>query len=126
MQILIKTDVTKYLEFKAVDGSFVVNNSRVEKVPITAMEAFRSPLMGLFEKRRAAKFFRCLGSVTLLPYAAPELDRTCQLPAIKHPRLLRCCAGQSMLLTADSWRAATCKIMTPAIQRRTRVRTCCG
>ena len=58
-QILIKTDVTKYLEFKAVDGSFVVENGRVEKVPITTMEAVRSPLMGLFEKRRAAKFFRC-------------------------------------------------------------------
>ena len=58
MQVLIKTDVTKYLEFKAVDGSFVLNGPRIEKVPITGMEAFRSPLMGLFEKRRAAKFFR--------------------------------------------------------------------
>lgn len=57
-QVLIKTDVTKYLEFKAVDGSFVLNGPRIEKVPITGMEAFRSPLMGLFEKRRAALFFR--------------------------------------------------------------------
>jgi len=56
--VLIKTDVTKYLEFKAVDGSFVLNGPRIEKVPITGMEAFRSPLMGLFEKRRAALFFR--------------------------------------------------------------------
>ena len=53
--------MTKYLEFKAVDGSFVLNGPRIEKVPITAMEAFRSPLMGLFEKRRAAKFFRSAG-----------------------------------------------------------------
>ena len=60
-QVLIKTDVTKYLEFKAVDGSFVLNGPRIEKVPITGMEAFRSPLMGLFEKRRAAKFFRHAG-----------------------------------------------------------------
>jgi len=54
--VLIHTDVTKYLEFKSVDGSFVLNSSRVEKVPATDWEALRSPLMGLFEKRRAAKF----------------------------------------------------------------------
>ena len=65
-QVLIKTDVTKYLEFKAVDGSFVLNGPRIEKVPITGMEAFRSPLMGLFEKRRAAKFFRCANRLAWL------------------------------------------------------------
>ena len=55
--MLIHTDVTKYLEFKSVDGSFVLSKARVEKVPITDWEALKSPLMGLFEKRRAAKFF---------------------------------------------------------------------
>ena len=55
----MKTDVTKYLEFKAVDGSFVVTREKVEKVPATSFEALKSPLMGFFEKRRAAKFFRC-------------------------------------------------------------------
>ena len=54
--MLIHTDVTKYLEFKAVDGSFVLQKSRVEKVPASDWEALKSPLMGLFEKRRAAKF----------------------------------------------------------------------
>ena len=29
MQVLVKTDVTKYLEFKAVDGSFVLNREKV-------------------------------------------------------------------------------------------------
>ena len=43
----------KYLEFKAVDGSFVVRDKRVHKVPANDMEALRSPLMGMFEKRRA-------------------------------------------------------------------------
>lgn len=57
VKVLIHTDVTKYLEFKAVDGSFVLQKSRVEKVPASDWEALRSPLMGLFEKRRAAKFF---------------------------------------------------------------------
>ena len=40
----------KYLEFKAVDGSFVVRDKRVHKVPANDMEALRSPLMGMFEK----------------------------------------------------------------------------
>ena len=47
----------KYLEFKAVDGSFVVRDKRVHKVPANDMEALRSPLMGMFEKRRARSFF---------------------------------------------------------------------
>jgi Rab GDP dissociation inhibitor len=59
VRVLIHTDVTKYLEFKAVDGSYVLNKGRVCKVPATDMEALRSPLMGLFEKRRARNFFMC-------------------------------------------------------------------
>ncbi|KAI3945996.1 hypothetical protein MKX01_024752 [Papaver californicum] len=46
VRVLIHTDVTKYLNFKAI-----------HKVPATDVEALRSPLMGLFEKRRARKFF---------------------------------------------------------------------
>eukprot|EP00879_Flechtneria_rotunda_P011739 GHRR01012260.1.p1 GENE.GHRR01012260.1~~GHRR01012260.1.p1 ORF type:complete len:374 (+),score=111.23 GHRR01012260.1:578-1699(+) len=57
VRVLIHTDVTKYLEFKAVDGSYVLNKGKVYKVPATDMEALRSPLMGLFEKRRARSFF---------------------------------------------------------------------
>jgi Rab GDP dissociation inhibitor len=93
VRTLIHTDVTKYLSFKAVDGSFVfskgkvaftfhsvilvlscgdiifcgflINHSsrcsvhfhQVHKVPATDMEALKSPLMGLFEKRRARNFF---------------------------------------------------------------------
>jgi Rab GDP dissociation inhibitor len=56
-QTLVRTGVTRYLEFKAVDGAFVLNRGRVERVPATDMEALRSPLMGLFEKRRARSFF---------------------------------------------------------------------
>ena len=50
--------MTKYLEFKGVDGSYVMSKQRVEKVPATDMEALKSPLMGLFEKNRARQFFR--------------------------------------------------------------------
>ncbi|KAL0040014.1 hypothetical protein WJX79_002376 [Trebouxia sp. C0005] len=57
VRVLVHTDVTKYLEFKAVDGSFVLSKNVVQKVPATDMEAIRSPLMGLLEKNRARKFF---------------------------------------------------------------------
>ncbi|XP_071705530.1 guanosine nucleotide diphosphate dissociation inhibitor At5g09550-like [Rutidosis leptorrhynchoides] len=57
VRVLIHTNVTKYLNFKAVDGSFVFNKGKVHKVPANDVEALKSPLMGLFEKRRARKFF---------------------------------------------------------------------
>lgn len=94
VRTLIHTDVTKYLSFKAVDGSYVFSKGKVVtslcscsffsstsrflnflisgrvtylvsfiifnqiyKVPATDMEALKSPLMGLFEKRRARNFF---------------------------------------------------------------------
>ncbi|KAK3444353.1 hypothetical protein EUGRSUZ_A00407 [Eucalyptus grandis] len=57
VRVLIHTDVTKYMYFKAVDGSYVFNKGKVHKVPATAMEALQTPLMGMFEKYRARKFF---------------------------------------------------------------------
>ncbi|KAI6007215.1 GDP dissociation inhibitor [Pisolithus albus] len=59
-KILVHTDVTRYLEFKQIAGSFVYRDGRISKVPSTELEAVRSPLMGLFEKRRAKKFFEFL------------------------------------------------------------------
>jgi len=61
VQILIKTDVTRYLEFKSVDGSFVQNGGKVYKVPSTSAEALKSSLMGILEKRRCAKFLEYVG-----------------------------------------------------------------
>ncbi|KAF9137896.1 Rab GDP dissociation inhibitor alpha, partial [Linnemannia schmuckeri] len=57
VKILTHTDVTRYLEFKQIAGSYVYRDGTIAKVPATEMEAVRSPLMGLFEKRRAKKFF---------------------------------------------------------------------
>ncbi|KAF9127714.1 Rab GDP dissociation inhibitor alpha [Mortierella sp. 14UC] len=57
VKILTHTDVTRYLEFKQIAGSYVYRDGVIAKVPATEMEAVRSPLMGLFEKRRAKKFF---------------------------------------------------------------------
>ena len=52
--------MTRYLEFKQIAGSFVYRDGKISKVPSTEMEAVRSPLMGLFEKRRAKQFFEFL------------------------------------------------------------------
>ncbi|KAI2624368.1 rab GDP-dissociation inhibitor [Hypoxylon sp. NC1633] len=64
--ILVSTDVTRYLEFKQVAGSFVQQNSgskaTVAKVPSDAAEALRSPLMGIFEKRRMKSFIEWVGT----------------------------------------------------------------
>ncbi|KAL1969944.1 hypothetical protein VTN77DRAFT_7454 [Rasamsonia byssochlamydoides] len=63
--ILVSTDVTRYLEFKQIAGSYVQQGSgpkaTVAKVPSDAGEALRSSLMGMFEKRRAKKFLEWVG-----------------------------------------------------------------
>jgi len=64
--ILVSTDVTRYLEFRQIAGSYVQQSqgakATVAKVPSDAGEALRSPLMGLFEKRRAKKFLEWVGA----------------------------------------------------------------
>lgn len=55
-KMLLHTKVTKYLEFKSIDGSFVQAGSKVLKVPATPQEALSSSLMGMFEKRRFRTF----------------------------------------------------------------------
>mmetsp|Transcript_9395 Transcript_9395/g.24125 ORF Transcript_9395/g.24125 Transcript_9395/m.24125 type:complete len:413 (+) Transcript_9395:256-1494(+) len=57
IKVLIHTDVVKYLEFKACDGSYVYKQGKIHKVPASDMEALKSPLMSFFEKRRARNFF---------------------------------------------------------------------
>ncbi|KAL9942734.1 rab GDP-dissociation inhibitor [Verticillium nonalfalfae] len=67
--ILISTDVTRYLEFKQVAGSYVQqgqgSKATVAKVPSDAAEALRSPLMGIFEKRRMKSFIEWVGTFDL-------------------------------------------------------------
>ena len=66
VKLLLKTNVSTYLEWKAVDGAFVYQWEKpligkakgvIHKVPVTASEAMGSSLMGLFEKNRCRKFF---------------------------------------------------------------------
>ncbi|KAK9710510.1 Rab GDP dissociation inhibitor alpha [Basidiobolus ranarum] len=60
VKILTHTDVTRYLEFRQIDGSYVYRSGKINKVPSNEVEALTSPLMGFFEKRRAKKFFEFL------------------------------------------------------------------
>lgn len=64
--ILVSTDVTRYLEFKQVAGSYVQQGNgpkaTVAKVPSDAGEALKSPLMGIFEKRRMKSFIEWVGT----------------------------------------------------------------
>ena len=41
-----------------LDPTQVLNKGKIHKVPASDMEALKSPLMGLFEKRRAMGFFK--------------------------------------------------------------------
>merc|ERR1712000_273793 len=64
--ILVSTDVARYIEFRQVAGSYVQqgqgSKATVAKVPSDAGEALKSPLMGLFEKRRARSFLEWVGT----------------------------------------------------------------
>ncbi|QPG76834.1 Rab GDP dissociation inhibitor alpha [Brettanomyces nanus] len=62
--ILVHTDVTRYMEFKQVSGSFVYRDGRIAKVPATTVEAISSPLMGFFEKRRMSNFLQFIVDYT--------------------------------------------------------------
>lgn len=57
VNMLVHTGVTRYLDFKLVDGSFVFTAGRPHKVPTTPREAMTSGLMGLLEKNRCRSFF---------------------------------------------------------------------
>eukprot|EP00527_Entomoneis_sp_CCMP2396_P000799 CAMPEP_0198137304 /NCGR_PEP_ID=MMETSP1443-20131203/822_1 /TAXON_ID=186043 /ORGANISM="Entomoneis sp., Strain CCMP2396" /LENGTH=464 /DNA_ID=CAMNT_0043798697 /DNA_START=35 /DNA_END=1429 /DNA_ORIENTATION=- len=55
-KMLLHTKVTRYLDFKSVAGSFVLQGGKIQKVPANPSEALASGLMGLFEKRRFRSF----------------------------------------------------------------------
>lgn len=61
-KILTETAVLPYLEFTQISGSYVYRDGRIAKVPSTQMEAIKSSLMGIFEKRRARNFFDFIGN----------------------------------------------------------------
>jgi len=59
VKLLVHTGVTRYLEFKSVEGSYVMGKSgKISKVPANETEALKSDLMGLMEKRRFKNFLQ--------------------------------------------------------------------
>jgi len=65
VKILLKTKVSRYLEWKSCDGSYVYQYQEaglfsgakyIHKVPATSTEGMKSPLMGLLEKPRFINF----------------------------------------------------------------------
>ena len=75
VKMLLHTKVTKYLEWKCVDASYVAQHQKggllkkekmaVCKVPSNDMEALKSNLMGLFEKKRLMNFYKYIENVEL-------------------------------------------------------------
>ncbi|KAI8377855.1 GDP dissociation inhibitor [Radiomyces spectabilis] len=57
VRFLTHTDVTRYLAFKQISGSYVYQDGNIFKVPATEGEAISSSLLGVVEKRRLQKFF---------------------------------------------------------------------
>lgn len=67
VKILLNTNVSQYLDWKCIDGTYVYQWDKggmfskakgvVHKVPANDREALASDLMGLFEKNRCKKFF---------------------------------------------------------------------
>lgn len=103
--ILVSTDVTRYLEFKQVAGSYVQQGSgpkaTVAKVPSDAAEALKSPLMGIFEKRRMKSFIEWIGQFDLKDTSTHKgrlLSARC--PRSSSPKLTDLCLQVSMSTTA--------------------------
>lgn len=79
VKLLIHTGVTRYLEFKSIEGSYVYKGGKISKVPVDQKEALASDLMGMFEKRRCCIMpysvvhrrhilvQACTGSINYLP-----------------------------------------------------------
>ncbi|XP_029906567.1 rab GDP dissociation inhibitor beta isoform X2 [Myripristis murdjan] len=55
VKLLLHTEVTRYLDLKVIEGSYVYKAGKVHKVPATEAEALASDLMGMFDKRRFKK-----------------------------------------------------------------------
>ncbi|XP_068598321.1 rab GDP dissociation inhibitor beta [Brachionichthys hirsutus] len=55
VKILLHTEVTRYLDFKVVQGSYVYKAGKVHKVPGTEEDTHASDLLGMFDKRRFRK-----------------------------------------------------------------------
>ena len=68
VDLLVATDVGRYLEFKALERTFVHVNGAWERVPASKEDVFQSQLVGVVEKRILVKFLTfCLDYRNQLP-----------------------------------------------------------
>ncbi|KAJ1546785.1 hypothetical protein HK405_006860, partial [Cladochytrium tenue] len=56
VQLLIKSNVAHYLEFKAMETVFILENENLEKVPGSKEDVFKSESISLIDKRRLMRF----------------------------------------------------------------------
>lgn len=73
VKMLLHTKVTRYLEWKCIDGSYVMQHSEagyfssggnaVYKVPSNGQEALSSSLLGFFEKKNCGNFYKYVAKV---------------------------------------------------------------
>ena len=75
--MLIHTGVTKYIDFCAVDTSFVYTSGKVYKVPVTPAEAMATSLVGFFQKRNLRNFATYISEY--VPQEAGPKDATATL-----------------------------------------------
>jgi Rab GDP dissociation inhibitor len=82
VKMLLHTKVTRYLEWKTIDcsyvmlltsgGMFSIAANKIQKVPANESEAIRSNLMGLFQKKKCRNFYLYMDRVNLEDQATWE------------------------------------------------------
>jgi Rab GDP dissociation inhibitor len=82
VKMLLHTKVTRYLEWKTIDCSYVMQHTsggmfssaanKIHKVPANESEAIRSNLMGLFQKKKCRNFYLYMDRVNLEDQATWE------------------------------------------------------
>ena len=82
VKMLLHTKVTRYLEWKTIDCSYVMQHTaggmfssasnKIHKVPANEGEAIRSNLMGLFQKKKCRNFYLYMDRVNLEDQATWE------------------------------------------------------
>ena len=75
VKMLLHTKVTRYLEWKTIDCSYVMQHSaggmfssasnKIHKVPSNESEAIKSSLMGLFQKKKLRNFYQYLDKINV-------------------------------------------------------------
>lgn len=58
VKILVHTKVTRYIDFRVIDGSYVYRDGNIYKVPSNDTESLKTGLLGFFEKMRFKDFLR--------------------------------------------------------------------